>query len=393
MARKAGRFRKRQRKTAKSPLFKNSEKRRVREEGQKIHKNSGLGRLIDKSQRVISGRAGKSETTKFYRELDRLSKSGTLKELAKRGGLSRESLSGAVDQYAKTSEVKQELLDELFTSLGPLGELVEALVRPTGRPMTSSLDAELGAAASLVRELGGFALLPSDKAKNRKMVKYLQDQGYTVIKPVRQRGQMPQTEARVIAPTKRGTQRKVIDIKVGGRNRRFKVDDPLITGEMIPVSSSNVHSIGFDLTADKSSVGTLKVRFLQSLRSGGKVAGPMYFYYGVPVDLFMDFRSQTRAPSKGKFVWKRLRIEGTVSGHQYDYRLAGISRGYVPRKATLRGGEEWYVTRQFVGRGERGMKERVFTSGGDMFVRNVGEPNRGRPSTGGAKRGRANRGR
>ena len=376
--------RRKKRKAANSPLFKNTDaalKKAARAE----HNSSELGKLIKKSQRILSGKGSKRESTKFYNELDRLSKSGTLRKLAERSNISK--VRGTVDRYAKgvSEQMKQELLGELFTSLGPLGELVEALVRPRGKKMTTELDQELGAAAALVREFGGFATLPSDKAKNRKMVKYLQDQGYTVVKPVRQRNpNMPKTEARVIAPTKKGTARKVIDIKVGNRNRRFKVTDPLITGAMIAVESSNVHSIGFDIEPSRTHIGTLKVRFLGRTRSGASFPGPMYHYYGVPIDIFMDFRE---ADSKGMYHWDKIRIEGTLSGHQYDYRLAGISRGYVPRKATIKGGAEWYVTRQFVGKDSK-MQEKGCSSGGDMSVRNVGEPNRGRPKTGAANRGR-----
>lgn len=74
-------------------------------------------------------------------------------------------------------------------------------------------------------------------------------------------------------------------------------------------------------------------------------------------------------------MWSNLRIRGTVSGHKFDYRLSGITNGYVPRKATIIGSEEWFIKRSF--KGERNGETRVFTSGEDMRARYI--PNRGRP--------------
>jgi hypothetical protein len=124
--------------------------------------------------------------------------------------------------------------------------------------------------------------------------------------------------------------------QVGGRTIYVSPDDPLATGEMIPVESSNVHSIGYDWNEANPMKGTLKVRFLQGDRKRGgkaKVAGPEYRYENVHPYVFEAMR---RASSKGKFVWDRLRIRGSVSGHQFRYKLTGVAQGYVPRQATLR---------------------------------------------------------
>lgn len=56
------------------------------------------------------------------------------------------------------------------------------------------------------------------------------------------------------------------------------------------VVSSNVESIGYDPDAE-----VLQVTFLN---------GSKYRYSGVPSEVWFDF---TDAPSKGKFVWQRLR--------------------------------------------------------------------------------------
>lgn len=101
------------------------------------------------------------------------------------------------------------------------------------------------------------------------------------------------------------------------------VDHPLVTGDMVPVDSSNVHSIGYDLEHH-----LLYVRYLDS---GGR-AGPLYGYHDVTPDEFLRFLD---APSKGRWVWSNLRERGTIAGYRKPYFLAGITRGYVPRHAVL----------------------------------------------------------
>jgi hypothetical protein len=138
-----------------------------------------------------------------------------------------------------------------------------------------------------------------------------------------------------------------LTIKQAGSTERVPPTDPLFTGEMIPVNSSNVHSIGYDLAETR-----LKIRFLATGRNGKRSgAGPMYFYYQVPMRMFKRLRT---TGSKGTWVWDHLRIRGTVSGHQFDYSLAGLGQGnYIPRKATYAGsGKEVYMPRQFMVNGK-----------------------------------------
>jgi len=135
--------------------------------------------------------------------------------------------------------------------------------------------------------------------------------------------------------------------------------------QMQRVASSNVHSIGYD-----QQTATLAVRYLASTLSntsggikgshkkgtrrqtakgklgstvGGKTnsPGPLYHYYDVPEKLWNSFQG---AGSKGKWVWDKLRIRGTIAGHRYAYALiAGTvaSEGdrvtYIPRLATSSG--------------------------------------------------------
>lgn len=127
--------------------------------------------------------------------------------------------------------------------------------------------------------------------------------------------------------------------------------------------SSNVYSFAYD-----AEEGSLFVVF----KAGGKkdsrghrphVEGAMYVYGGklrpVPPVVYGDM---VHRASKGKVVWDRLRVKGTVWGHQYPYRLvqgdfhhAGFQDRkdeYVPRKATRKG----FAVRQvaYTGVGRRG---------------------------------------
>lgn len=67
--------------------------------------------------------------------------------------------------------------------------------------------------------------------------------------------------------------------------------------------------------------------------------GPMYAYGGpgnpVPTSVWEEAKSTASA---GKFVWDKLRVCGTFTGHQYKYSLVSPSMSgslYVPRKAII----------------------------------------------------------
>jgi hypothetical protein len=107
-------------------------------------------------------------------------------------------------------------------------------------------------------------------------------------------------------------------------------------------SSSNVFAFTYDKYA-----GILYVYFKapgKADRHGNRphIRGPLYSYGGagkkVPESLYHEFKASA---SRGKFVWDRLRIRGTIHGHQYVYTLVAASmaggRTYVPRKATAKG--------------------------------------------------------
>jgi hypothetical protein len=124
-----------------------------------------------------------------------------------------------------------------------------------------------------------------------------------------------------------------VEIKTAGFRGRYFIDDPAVTGKMVPVRSSNVHSIGFQMNLKNPLTSTMFVKYLQKQGNGGVLgSGPTYGYKNVHPKLFQEFMA---ANSKGGFVWDRLRVRGTVAGSQYEYYLDSISRGYVPRRAVI----------------------------------------------------------
>jgi len=161
------------------------------------------------------------------------------------------------------------------------------------------------------------------------------------------------------------------------RGRTFPANHPVVTGEMVrSPESSNVYSFGYD-----AETASLFIRFKappppgSGMREKPDRPGPLYQYFHVPVDVFL---AMLEAPSKGKAVWDLIRRRGTVSGHRYDYTLAGITNGYVPRKAVYMGAAgEWYLRRRVIGESGREYVSPL----PDMPAR--GLPDRGLPDRGG----------
>lgn len=302
---------------------------------------------------------------------DAARKAATAANLAKtlrgmRGATTPRNVSRAVSR--STSQLRQRIVDSVMRQLGPLGSVITALLRPNGEPVANEIEQEALAAANLLTQLG-----------------------YQVTAPQQQTEAPP--ERRQPVTSRPIEQDGDVSVIVGRRERQYPLDDPIMTGEMIEVTSSNVHSIGFGWNPDDPAHGTLRVRFLQKSRGGGKSAGPLYYYHDVHPDVFQAFQI---AQSKGKFVWDELRVRGTVSGHQYRYDLAGTGEdGYIPRQAGLKRNRqgEFYLQRRFQGRtsqlpeqqvrGPRGALSSEFSQRvGEMRLVSDGRPNRGSPNRG-----------
>jgi hypothetical protein len=168
-------------------------------------------------------------------------------------------------------------------------------------------------------------------------------------------------------------------------------DDPVLTGVMIPVPSSNVHSIGFEFNFDYPLKSKLIIRYKQKDRQSGRsgtVGGPTYEYLDVHPDWFDDLQ---QAGSKGKWVWDQLRIRGTVAGHQYRYNLTRAAQGYLPRRALVRNGIQRFQRRQRTAVYSDGRTE-ILTSPLPNAVIGRYSPTAHRPNVGNMDRGRMERG-
>ena len=320
-----------------------------------------------------------------------------------RGAIRR--LAGAaqsrIDRFTSQTfrEARQSVWRALRSALDPLANLL--------RGLSGSWNRGGGGAGQPPAPPGAFPAgdAPDPIRSNldaaiRDAIGLLESQGYTVNAPGTQPESFGFRPADESASSVRFEPKVEMpgggDVVVGGRRRAANPNDPVFTGEMIPVESSNVHSIGFIWNTDDPMKGTLKVRFLHSAKGGNKKGpGPLYHYDGVHPDVFDAF---IRANSKGGFVWDRLRIRGTVTGHRFHYELKGITNGYVPRKATRIGKNEYFVGRSAKFRNKNGEVREFSSSLPDQFVQNLGggpgnrrrgpggfvpaEPNRGRPNRG-----------
>lgn len=396
---------------AKSPLFKTYGRRQQRKAAAEFRRTE-IGQAAIRVLRGITSPPRKKRTAGYRQAAKPASRGDVLGAIEKFAGdqlraeirrMGVGPVFSAIEKYARGGNVERQVISALIGALGPVGTMVEKIIASgvgqTGkRRAGDAMSGELQAAAELLRSFGFGVIPPLSGADEPQaveaMIRELEKRGYEVTKrrPARQQPDLQETdEAREARPgavdtisgkplvTKRGKPRKVVDLPMEGRQRRVRTDDPLVTGEMIGVSSSNVHSIGYDFDAAR-----LKVRFLAA--EGGP--GPLYFYQNVPPEIFQSFRT---AASKGGFVWDRLRIRGTVSGHRYDYSLAGITAGYVPRKATLIGGEEWYIQRRVKAGGAWYESQRGDEMVSDAMARfrgRGGRPDRGAPDRGSPDRGR-----
>lgn len=295
-----------------------------------------------------------------------------------------------VERYSKAGDAEKAAVEALLRQFGPTGKLIKSLIG-SGALGKGSLQRELDAATRLLEAFGHVVVPPKGaptvgqmRSGTQGLIDYLETQGYEVTRRI---SAAPPTQLQETLPfgipvrTAAGQPRQVIDIPDPSGALRVRVEDPLVTGEFIEVSSSNVHSIAYDLEN-----ALLYVRFLGPAPEGEVRTDPgsLYQYRDVTPRQFQGFQ---RAASKGSWVWDNLRIRGTVSGHRKDYALVGVMHGYVPRKATLGpGGVEWFLKRQiYVGRGK--WLESQLSDAPASFSR--GEPNTGAartPNTGRPRR-------
>lgn len=360
-----------------------------------------VGKLAREVDRVARTRKATQATAeRLRRQLNSLT-SG-----ANREAIAKTSVARQIEEIERYSKSEGGVWNFLKRKLGPVSDVIRSLLQPSGKPESNR---EIEAAAELLNALG----MTTEGAKGRRVSvqsrdpvakadaeRQLKALGFDVQQEEQQRPKSWESSRRTRFPVNRITPAVQPDMTSGMERRMlggmfvyFNPNDPIVTGEMIKVVSSNVYSIGFDWNFKEPEKGTLKVRFRDTDSNGKKTdkGGATYNYYEVHPRLFIEFQN---AASKGKFVWDRLRVRGTVSGHQYRYGLARISKSmYVPRQATRIGDQEWYIQREVETEGGRTIRSQLQ----DRMVRRLtpeqakkldslkprdGKPRDGRPNNG-----------
>ncbi len=374
-----------------SPIF-----RRAKREAASAFQNSPLGQLTAMAEK--GGRKPIPDAKLRY--LLRAASQQARKPMGEQlRGTDLGSLVHGLERYARGGN--RGVVDSLLKSLGPAGGIIRSLMgSKRGR---GTIENQIETAIDFLKIFRPGALRepsrrkagakPARKprrggmdAEAERMAEILEAKGYQVFAPGEEVKPKTSLPFGVPEQTKRGGQRKVVDVPMAsGGSRRFKISHPIITGEMLPTpESSNVHSYGYDVES-----WYLYVRF----RAPGKsvngrrpnAPGSLYRYSHVPPEKFLKMFN---ASSKGKWIWSNIRIRGTLSGHQHDYALVGVVAGYVPRKATLKSrNEEWFMERTVRGVGGRAMKSRPSAlartlNTGEPAALNRGTPNNGSPNTG-----------
>jgi hypothetical protein len=382
-----------------SPLYKHAE-RLFKQQARANFRKTEFGKLVGELSGIRRGAASATKVRSIQRRMKRMHKLG-LGQVVRNTDAGR--LAAEVARYSKGG-AKTAVLDYVFESLGPLGGLLRGLLRPGGRSTTSNVQDELDAAQNLLQAFGYNVQAPGAGQKARRKPgrkdraqTFLENLGFTVIPPEEEkRGKKPREKAeepifeppRGSKPDKEPRQMPSgrIEVQIGGRKRRYDQNDPVLTGEMLRVESSNVWAIGFIFNHANPMKGDLRVQYGQKRGKGALRAGPIYEYHGIHPDVFAAFQ---KARSKGEFVWDRLRIRGTVSGHTVQYDLVGIADGYVPRKATRYGPNEYFIQRSVSvgGRQIESQLEDRFAGRARPQRPNMGLPSRGQPNRGAPNRG------
>ena len=320
------------------------------------------------------------EALRAWQEMQRLSRNQP-----RTGRVTRYGSNSTGNQTGTGSPGNNWLWNSLLRKLGPLGQIINSMLRPNGQPLAPNIQAEIDAAQKLLEAFGyQVGSTPGSPGATGNIDQITPIIGELVKESPSSPSQSPASPSRPSRPggdfespttPRRRTKpaSKPSDNPLSQPQSQSEQPVEEVTGEratnlvqMIPVRSSNVHSIGYEWSDEPRQPGNLLVRFLGGTGKNRSGPGPLYRYRDVPREVFLKFRD---ASSKGKFVWDELRIRGTVSGHQYDYDLAGTgSNNYVPRQAGLMRGKkgEYYMQRTFQGQRSQLPTERVRGTGGAL---------------------------
>lgn len=301
---------------------------RAQEESLRRLRQSALGRVVaDAAESLRTGRSPRDTARQISRALGR------------RGYVNEPTLGRdfrPVAQRRAESQMFDDVTRQMNAALGAtLGSVMDVMVRPQGVPVgNATIEAELAIYAALLAAFG----------PNVAELAPMPERSTPAERPEWMRPREAPRETDYDYRREHSGQ-----VPFGSPTQGYPENDPVMTGEMVMVRSSNVHSIGYRWNRQEPGKGTLIVRFLEGSGEDRQKteAGPTYAYYDVHPQVFQAFR---QAASKGKFVWDRLRIRGSVTGHQFAYKLIGLGRtGYVPRQATRYGQNEYFLRRQVRG--------------------------------------------
>lgn len=386
-----------------SPLFA-AASREIQRNARKEFARSEFGRLLTHVQRQAKLRRGSTighEVLQRYgRDLDPRRAVRSLLQLP------FGTVAGEIQRYSRGGLTKG-LMDLLLGQMGPVGTILKSIVdRPA--ELKGGINQQLQAAANLLKAFGFEVTSPAGATVAgvgrgvEGVIDVLENLGYTVLPPgeepkigKRRRGEERAAGAGkgseeqestpfpfgISQKTKAGGDRRVVKVPMSsGVNRQFQANHPIVTGDMVRADSHHVYEYGYDIES-----AFLYVRFCADTQgvSDQKIPGSLYQYAEVTPEMFLAFHE---ARGSNEWIWDRLRIRGTVSGHQKPYRLVGIMGGYVPRQATLRADGEWFIKRQIKTTSGKWLESQK----PEMLVRPLqGEPWTGRPQT--PSRGAPNR--
>lgn len=174
------------------------------------------------------------------------------------------------------------------------------------------------------------------------------------VRGVRRVGRPGSVAERLVTGTDRDrspTDPAMRDYMLAGLMPPLPGEEDIFANEVLTPGSSNVYSFAYDkmrgilYVTYRVPVNTDEKRTDINSCNGKRYSyyvkenerGPMYSYGGagnpVPPELFEEMKT---AASKGKFIWDKLRVCGSVSEHQYKYTLVSPSMEgslYIPRKA------------------------------------------------------------
>jgi len=375
---------------------------------------SALFALASKAaQRAAMRKFGGMSTGRLLREARKASRSGGGQQLLTRLG----QLGGSravrnakkmgrqgVMKYALDQGSRQGL-DALYRQLGPVGQILKSLLE-SPQAKAPGVRADVQAAMDLLRSFGHETIPPKGTAGPAR------ERGLqAAMQALSEEGLLGGPETRGMPPAmpeEQATDAIMLPEEEGPTSRNDMIQ--AFENEIRTPGSSNVY--GFSFQRESRTRGILYVTYQAPILRGSRITkgpkhgipgaisgsrgayarggsgkpGAMYGYYNVPVSVYQGMKN---AASAGKFVWDKLRVRGTIEGHQYQYNLVDaativqndVTGEYIPRKATKRG----FVKRSLAipGTGKRAYWESTlpaqnFRSTPDRASPDRATPNRGR---------------